>query len=61
MEVRTFDLPRADPSPRPQPPVSLLLGPNLLAATQEELRARSGRRREALVVWAGRQAPTDAP
>lgn len=57
MEVRTFDLPLPDPATRPKPPVSLLLGPGLLAATQEELRERSDRRREALVLWAGRADP----
>lgn len=54
MEVRTFAVTLPDPGTRPDPPVDLLLAPGLLAATQEELRRRSDRRREALVLWAGR-------
>jgi hypothetical protein len=54
MEVRMFAATLPGPGPRPAPPVDLLLAPGLLAATQDELRERSDRRREALVLWAGR-------
>ena len=54
MEVLSFPIALPGPAPRPSPPVSLLLAPGLLTATQDELRERSDRRREALVLWAGR-------
>lgn len=54
MEARVFAEPPPASTPRPLPPVRLELAAGLLATTQEELRLRSDRRREALVLWAGR-------
>jgi hypothetical protein len=57
MEVRVFTDSIPEPGRRPDAPVDLVLAPGLLAATQDELLARSDGRREALVLWAGRSSP----
>lgn len=57
MQTRAFTSALPAPGRRPDAPVELLVAPGLIAATQDELRERSDRRREALVLWAGRPTP----
>lgn len=56
MRVLQFIGAMPHPGRRPSPPVGLELAPGVLAATQESLRVRSDRRREAICLWAGRPA-----